>query len=68
MTGTFTYTNNLGIVKKVIISEQKNGQFHWLGFEMRHGECCFSTTMSKEQHEETFKKFQKNYPNFRKIS
>jgi hypothetical protein len=67
MVGTYTYTNNLGIVKRLSIIKRKK-EYRWICFEMNNGECCFCQDLNEKQSKETLLKFQNSYSNFTKIA
>ena len=49
MTKTFDYINGLGIPKRLVVGEMKDGKYHVTLWEMRHGEFAGSGNMTPEE-------------------
>lgn len=45
----FDYTNSLGISKRLVVGEPKDGKYPVTLWEMRHGEFCGSGEMTREE-------------------
>lgn len=49
MAKTFDYTNSMGIPKRLVVDEPKDGKYSVTLWEMRHGEFCGSGEMTREE-------------------